>query len=199
MANDYFDLMEQSRKYKVIGGILSPVSNGYGKASLITAEDRLEMCQLGSEGHPFITVEPWETLKSDWTPTLQVLKHFDEEIRKEIDPNVKVMLLCGSDLIEGFREPKIWNPTQLKELMETFGIVVIERTTGQYTKSVDQEIFESDPLFQFRKNIFIIPQMVPTDISSSKLGLLIKRGHSIKYLTPDAVIEYIHMNNLYTL
>ena len=198
MANDYFNLMENSHKYKLIGGIISPVSNGYGKASLIPAEERLEMCRLASGGHPFITVEPWEALKSEWTPTLQVLKHFNQEICKEI-PNVKVMLLCGSDFVEAFREPTIWNPVSLKELIETFGLVVIERNTSKYAKSLEQEIFGSDLLFQVRRNIFIVPQMIPTEISSSKLRLLIKRGHSIKYLTSDSVIEYILKNNLYTL
>lgn len=197
IANDYFSLMEPSQKYKVIGGILSPVSNGYGKASLIPAEDRLEMCRLASEGHSFITVEPWEALKSDWTPTFQVLKHFDNEIRREV-PNVKVMLLCGSDLIEKFRVPSIWNPALLKELIENFGIVVIERTSGApLVKAVEKEIFETDLLFQVRRNIFLIPQLVPSEISSSKLRLLIQRGHSIKYLTPDSVIGYINKNNFY--
>ena len=196
MANDYFNSLEQSQKYKVIGGILSPVSNGYGKSSLISPEDRLEMCKLASEGHPFITVEPWETLKPDWTPTLEVLKHFHEEIRTEV-PNVKIMLLCGSDLIEKFHDPTIWNPDRLYELIEMFGLVVIERKTSQQIKSLEKYIFESDLLFQVRRNIFIIPQMVPTEISSSKLRLLIKREQSIKYLTCDKVIEYIQKNNLY--
>lgn len=196
MTNDYFNLMEPSNHFKVIGGILSPVSDGYGKASLIPAADRLEICQLATEGHPFITVEPWEALKPEWTPTLQVLKHYDEEIRKQV-PNVKVMLLCGSDLIESFRESNVWNPIALKELIESFGLVVIERTNALLAKGVEKEIFENDLLFRVRRNIFIIPQSVPTEISSSKLRLLIKRGLSIKYLTPDSVIEYINTNNFY--
>lgn len=193
MANDYFD---SSSNFKVIGGILSPVSNGYGKPSLISPKHRLAMCKLASEAHPFITVEPWETLKSDWTPTLDVLKHFDEEIRKEI-PNVKIFLLCGSDLIGGFHDPKIWDPVKLKELIETFGLVIIERKDTLKLKAIEQEIFESDLLFSLRRNIFVIPQMVSNEISSSKLRLLIKRGQSIKYLTSDEVVEYIRDNNLY--
>ncbi len=76
MANDYFN-QNPIYNYKVVGGILSPVSDAYGKPSLVPALDRVEMCRLACEGHPFMSVEPWEAMKTEWTPTLEALKHFD--------------------------------------------------------------------------------------------------------------------------
>ena len=191
MAMDHFNTHNDSI-YSVVGGILSPVSNAYGKASLISAEDRIEMCKLACEDHPFITVESWEALKSEWTPTLDVLKHFKEELEK-LYPSIKVMLIAGSDLVEGFKHEHIWKPENLQELIKDYGLVVIERSSINLTA----EIFYSDLLYPLRDNIHIIPQTVQSELSSSKLRLLIKRKLSIKYLTVDSVIEYIKTKNLY--
>lgn len=191
MAKDHFDKDPRSN-YSVLGGIISPVSDAYGKSGLISAKDRIEMCQLACEDHSFISTDPWEALKPDWTPTLDVLKYFNTEIIESF-PNVKVMLIAGSDLLEGFRHENIWNPESLKELIETFGLAVIERSNF----NISNEIFNSNLLYPLRENIHIIPQMVQSELSSSKLRLLIKRGHSIKYLTSDKVIQYIKENNLY--
>ena len=36
-----------------------------------------------------------------------------------------------------------------------------------------------------------------SDISSSSLRNLVKNGMSIKYMTPDSVVDYINENGLY--
>lgn len=200
MANDYFNCTNvEGLNYKVVGGIMSPVSDAYGKASLISAAHRVEMCRLACEGHPFINVEPWEAFKSEWTPTLDVLKYFDAEIKKDPEcSKVKLMLLLGSDLVDSFKHAHIWDPENLKDLIVNFGLAIIERRSyEQKSSALESEIFESNLLYPLRRHIYIIPQMVPNDVSSSKLRLLIRRGHSIKYLTCDSVIGYIQANNLY--
>ena len=191
MANDHFN-NQKSSNFSLVGGILSPVSDAYGKSSLIAAKDRIEMCRLACEGHPLITVETWEALKPQWTPTLEVLNHFKEEIQSYF-PKVRLMLLAGSDLVEGFKHEHIWNPQSLKDLIKDFGIVAIERSTI----NLSSEIFNSNLLYSLRENIEIIYQPVQSELSSSKLRLLIRRGFSIKYLTSDNVINYIKENNLY--
>ena len=178
MAHDFFN-NNPSYNFKVVGGIISPVSDGYGKSSLISASHRLEMCRLACENHPFIGVESWEALNSEWTPTLTAVKYYDEEIKRDSDcSKVKLMLLIGSDLVDGFRD------------------ALIERNPHNEIP-IPSEIFESDLLYSLRDNIFFVPQMVTSELSSSKLRLLIRRGHSIKYLTSDKVIDYIKNNGLY--
>lgn len=193
MANDHFNNNLKTSNFNVVGGIISPVSDAYGKSSLIPAEHRVEMCRLACEGHPLITVEPWEALKPQWTPTLEVLNHFKEEI-DQVFPSVRLMLIAGSDLVEGFKNEHVWNPQSLQSLIKNFGLVVIERSASV---NLQLEIFNSNLLFSLHENIEIIPQAVQTELSSSKLRLLIRRGYSIKYLTDDKVIKYIKENNLY--
>lgn len=82
-----------------INGLLSPVSDAYGKLFLANSSDRLEMCQLSvADDLPWIRVSEWEARQSVHTLTLQVLKHVYYEERN--DPNQKVMLLVGSDMFK---------------------------------------------------------------------------------------------------
>ncbi|TKA67509.1 hypothetical protein B0A49_04337 [Cryomyces minteri] len=46
-------------------------------------------------------------------------------------------------------------------------------------------------------NIHIVPQLIQNDVSSTKIRLFAKRRMSVRYLIPDAVVEYIEEHNLY--
>lgn len=197
MANDYFSNNKMTPKYKVVGGIISPVSDGYGKRSLVSFHHRLEMCRLASEHHPFITVEDWEATNPLWIPTLKVLLHYQKELLADSEcksRGIKFMLLVGSDLMEGFENSTIWEPESVQEIIKSFGLVVIERNPSI---PLQHQIFTSNLLYPVKENIFLVTQFVSSEISSSKLRLLLERGHSIKYLTDDKVINYILQNNLY--
>ena len=52
-------------------------------------------------------------------------------------------------------------------------------------------------LFANQEHIQVVKQYVVNDISSTKVRLFVKRGLSLKYLTPDPVIDYIQKHNLY--
>ena len=54
-----------------------------------------------------------------------------------------------------------------------------------------------DALAKWRHNIYVVPQMIQNDVSSTKVRLLLRRGMSVRYLTPDSVMEYIDGNELY--
>jgi nicotinamide mononucleotide adenylyltransferase len=183
------------KKFQVVGGIISPVSDGYGKESLVSAEHRVEMCKLACEDNPLLTVDGWEAMNPSWTSTLQVLKHFKSEFDSENLGQIRLCLLAGSDLLDGIDNPTIWNPNEVSELLDSFGIAVIERNPAV---PLINKLFTSNVLYPHITNIFIISQFVPNDVSSSKIRLLLKRGHSIRYLTSDRVIEYIYKNNLYS-
>ena len=61
----------------------------------------------------FSSVDDWEAKQSNWSQTLDVLKHTEEKIRaqhassdtKDV-PHIK--LLCGGDLLESFAVPGLW-------------------------------------------------------------------------------------------
>jgi nicotinamide mononucleotide adenylyltransferase len=55
----------------------------------------------------------------------------------------------------------------------------------------------TDSLARWRNSIYPIPQLVQNDVSSTKVRLFFRRGLSVRYLIPAAVIDYIKQNYLY--
>jgi len=41
--------------------------------------------------------------------------------------SLKVMLLCGSDLLESFSTPGVWIPDQVRTICNDFGVICIRR------------------------------------------------------------------------
>lgn len=59
---------------------------------------------------------------------------------------------------------------------------------------MDQAI---ENLARWRHNIYLVPQLIQNDVSSTKVRLFLRRGLSVRYLLPAAVVDYIEENNLY--
>lgn len=55
----------------------------------------------------------------------------------------------------------------------------------------------TDALAAWRANIFLISQMIQNDVSSTKVRLFLRRGLSVRYLLPAAVVAYIEEHALY--
>ncbi|KAK9002377.1 hypothetical protein V6N11_025060 [Hibiscus sabdariffa] len=185
-----------SNGFFVIGAYMSPVNDAYKKKGLIAAEHRVEMCNLACKSSKFIMVDPWEAKQSSFQRSLTVLnlvKSFLTEgglVRKE---SLKVMLVCGSDLLQSFSIPGFWIPDQVRAICKDYGIVCIRRE-GQ---DLEKIISGDEILNETRDNIKTVDELVPNQISSTRLRECISRGLSIKYLTVDEVIEYIRKQNLY--
>ena len=52
-------------------------------------------------------------------------------------------------------------------------------------------------LQSWKDNIWVIQQLVQNDISSTKIRLFLRRDMSIRYLVPEAVVQYIESHGLY--
>ncbi|KAL9164373.1 hypothetical protein ABFS82_06G100700 [Erythranthe guttata] len=185
-----------SRGFCVVGGYMSPVNDSYKKKDLIRAENRLAMCQLACRSSDFIMVDPWEASQSSYQRTLTVLSRVKTSLcatENVSDELLKVMLVCGSDLLESFSTPGVWIPEQVKTICRDFGLVCIRRS-GQ---DVENIISEDDILNEYKNNITIVDEVAPNGISSTGLRDCVSRGLSVKYLTEDGVIDYIKQNQLY--
>lgn len=182
--------------YCVIGGYLSPVNDAYKKKGLISAEHRIQLCHLAGKSSDLIMVDPWEASQSTYQRTLTVLSRVHNSVCETglvSQESLKVMLLCGSDLLHSFSIPGFWIPDQVKTICKDYGVVCIPRE-GQ---DVEKTIFKDDILNENKDNIKVVNELVPNQISSTRVRDCIARGLSIKYLTADEVIDYIREQQLY--
>ena len=179
-------------------GIISPVSDKYDKNSLIPAKHRLEMCRLSTAEERqnktgkekidrlSIVVNDWEAKRSTYSTTVEVLEYTKASYGKLLEEPVKVYFLAGGDLVNTFSNEKYWPPTDVDKIIMEFGCIAIERQGHQI------EICD-----KWKDQLEIVPQTIQNDISSTKLRELASQSKSLRYLTPDAVCEYISDNQLY--
>uniref|UniRef100_A0A8C4Q4S8 Nicotinamide/nicotinic acid mononucleotide adenylyltransferase 2 n=1 Tax=Eptatretus burgeri TaxID=7764 RepID=A0A8C4Q4S8_EPTBU len=268
------NFLHQTARYIVIGGIISPVHEGYRKQGLISSQHRLSMCQLAVQNSDWIRVDPWECYQETWQPTCNVLQHHRELMKRvmgcilsnvnspsspivaqphteaqvntiQLDQNHKVMpgkllsklgesvsrvccfhprsdvfpyidenanlgstvryeeielrimLLCGSDLLESFSIPGLWKDEDLRVILGEFGLVCVPRD-GTDTEQI---LRRSRLLSQYKKNILVAEDASfnPTaHISSTKSRLALQKGDGrvSEYLT-QPIIDYILQNQLY--
>ncbi|WOL09996.1 hypothetical protein Cni_G18750 [Canna indica] len=186
----------EAQGYVVIGGYMSPANDAYKKMDLLPAIHRVQLCELACRSSSFVMVDPWEAKQSSYQRTLTVLSRIQGSlchggsIKKE---SLKVLLLCGSDLLESFVIPGVWLVDQVSTICRDFGIVCIRREG----KDIENIIASNEILQQHKSNIFSVDEIVPNQISSTKVRECIRRGLSVKYLTPDEVIDYIKVHKLF--
>lgn len=88
---------------------------------------------------------------------------------------------------------------QLHHILGKYGCYIIERAESE----IDQSIFSTSsvhsrsPLALYRDNIYMVPQLVRNDVSSTKVRLFVRKGMSIEYLLPRCVSKYIRKHDLY--
>ncbi|TQE11988.1 hypothetical protein C1H46_002382 [Malus baccata] len=185
-----------SEGFCVIGAYISPVNDAYNKKGLISAEHRVQMCHLACKSSEFIMVDPWEARQSSFQRTLTVLsrvKGFLSEAGMIPSESLKCMLVCGSDLLQSFVIPGFWIPEQVRSICGDYGVVSIRRD-GQ---DVGKIISNDEILKENKGNIKVVDELVPNQISSTRVRDCVSRGLSIKYLTADEVIDYVRDHRLY--
>lgn len=184
-------LMHKLHKFDIIGGLLSPVHDGYGKTDLLPAEHRLNMCRLATYNSDWISASDWEVKQEKWTTTKAALESYAKMLKKYIDPFLQVRLLCGGDLLESMTTQS-WTASDVEEIISKYGIVCIDRLAAKAN-----EIVSKSPLLsKYKDNIDIVP-VITNNISSSLIRKTLRNGSSIKYLTPDKVVDYIYRFELF--
>ncbi|ODQ79233.1 hypothetical protein BABINDRAFT_162271 [Babjeviella inositovora NRRL Y-12698] len=197
------DAVREQTKFEVIGGYFSPVSDNYKKRGLASSTHRVRMCELACERtSSWLMVDAWESLQPTYQRTALVLDHFNEEINVKRGgiagkngerKAVKIMLLAGGDLIESFGEPDVWADADVHHILGRYGCLIVERT-GSDVRSF---LLSHDIMYEHRRNVLVIKQLIYNDISSTKIRLFLRRGMSVQYLLPNSVIRYIQEHGLY--
>uniref|UniRef100_A0A8D8HB15 Nicotinamide-nucleotide adenylyltransferase n=3 Tax=Culex pipiens TaxID=7175 RepID=A0A8D8HB15_CULPI len=212
IARDHFNQMGTA---EVVGGIVSPVHDSYGKKGLVSASHRCTMIKIGLQSSDWVRLSDWETQQEEWTRTRLTLQYHQNYINSVLkDSNsindqqipswlpeglnkmtghVQLKLLCGADLLESFATPGLWKDEDIEAIIGQHGLVVISRAGS----NPEQFIFNSDLLSRYRRNITIVTNWVTNDVSSTLVRRLLGRGLSVKYLLDDYVTEYIKKHLLY--
>lgn len=204
----------------MVGGILSPVHDAYGKKELVSAKHRCEMLRLALQNSGWIRLSDWECHQEGWTRTRLVLQYHQNQLNSLLNSNnespnkrqrrddlswipddvrfhsggpVQVKLLCGADLLESFATAGLWMDEDIDTIVGQHGLVVITREGNNPNKF----IYESDLLTKYQSNINIVTEWITNEVSSTKIRRALRRSESVKYLLQESVIDYIHKHGLY--
>ncbi|CAI2357660.1 unnamed protein product [Caenorhabditis sp. 36 PRJEB53466] len=188
----------EKKGMKVVESILSPVADGYGKKTLISADHRFAMCVAAAEDLDWLRADDWECQKPEWTAALDVLKHHSNDVKNRVGGKVRTFLLVGGDVVDRFPTRNadgtfIWNQEDVIDIIK-IGLIIQPRPGFTPMKTL-----ESMPeIAEFSNDIIVIENGITlNDISSTRLRAAIAEGRSVKYSTPDAVINYIKKHSLY--
>jgi nicotinate-nucleotide adenylyltransferase len=149
-----------------------------GDMSLAGAEDRLEMCRLAIDDESLFEVDDLELNRPGPSYTIDTARQLRSRGWSEIS------WLVGADMAISLPG---WH--QSDQLLAEVNFILMARPGSL----IDWNILPGQ-MQRFRSNVVATPQL---DISSTALRDRLSRGKSIRYLTPDAVVDYIQRKKLY--
>jgi nicotinate-nucleotide adenylyltransferase len=160
-----------------------------------SAEHRAAMVALAVEGEPRLTCDVRELQRPGESYTIDSLM----ELRSELGAETGLCMVLGCDAVLGISQWHRW-----QELLDWAHIVVIARPgwrlpdTGEVAQWLNENRVD-DPcrLRQLPSGCITIEELRPLAISSTEIRSLLAAGHSARYLLPQSVLDYIHINTLY--
>ncbi|KAM9299274.1 nicotinamide/nicotinic acid mononucleotide adenylyltransferase 1 [Gastrophryne carolinensis] len=225
LARDY---LHGTGSFKVVKGIISPVSDGYKKKGLVEGSHRLAMARLATHTSDWIQVDPWETERKEWTETVSVLRHHRQQLvdSKNSDSHEKKVGNRKSNKRKrenSNRDVPDYNCLETRatpqvkllcgaDMLESLGtpnlwkpedVEEIASSFGlvcvtRMGSDARKFIYESDVLWRHRHNIHVVEEWITNDISSTKVRRALRRGMSVRYLLADPVVDYINKHELYS-
>ena len=99
----------------------------------------------------------------------------------------------GGDFLSSFSVPGLWADSDV-ELIAKIGICVVARAGINHNQVVENHRI----LKEHAENIVIIDDVIQNELSSTAIRKQVVLGDSVKYLTPDSVLEYMISEKLYS-
>lgn len=180
--NSHFSLAQQIvNEYENIEKVIFvPVSSKYQKQGLLENVHRYNMLKLVCDKNDDFIVSDIELKQERQLYTIETL-----ELLQKQYPNNIICFTIGTD---NLKEISKWSSAE--KLVTNFKILVLERDEDNVN-----EIIEKDEFLLKHKDSFIkLKENIRSNISSTFVREKIKRGKSIRYLTPDEVYYYIKEN-----
>lgn len=162
----------------------------------VSAKQRAEMVELAISDHPNFILETCELNRTGPSYTIDTLKQLYASSGDDA-----LCLIMGTD---AFLKFDTWH--QWQEILNYCHIVLVQRpstgTEDGLNETLKQWLSEHytedvDALLEVKSGLIHMQAITPLSISSTMIRESIQEKTSIKYLTPNAVIEYIRKKNLY--
>ncbi len=145
-------------------------------------EDRLAMLRLAVDDNPFFTISLVEANRPGPSYTVDTIR----ELRKEFPPFTEIFFIEGMDSLAAL--PTWHHP---EELIQLCYLAVLKRPGFE----ADLDALEAVVPGVKSRVVFIpAPEL---EISSHELQSRCRAGHSLEYLVPKGVDEYIAEHHLY--
>lgn len=147
------------------------------------ARERLAMCRAAVSDNPYFDVSALEVLREGDTYTIDTLRI----LRKHYPENVKLFFIAGADAIASV---SMWKDASKMGALATF--IGVDRPGYELTDQQRQAIKESAKGITLS---FITIEALA--ISSSELRRRLETGLSIRYLTPQVVVDHVMEHRFY--
>ncbi len=168
---------------------------GHRGPPLTATAHRLAMARLAVDGEPGLAVDDREILRGGTTYTIDTL----EELRRELGADPPLCLCIGMDSLVTLDSWRRW-----RELADLAHVVVAARpgwrppATGVVAEWVAaRQTPTVEPLRARPAGAVHVTEMTLLPVAATELRAALAEGRSIRYLTPDAVVDYIHNHGLY--
>ena len=170
-------------------------------APLASAEQRLQMVQLAIHGQPGFAVDEREVHRTDKCYSVDTFN----ALRAELGAAQPLCLLLGSD---AFLQLHTWH--QWQQLFELTHIVVLQRpgrplgnAMAQADESLRQQYLARlaptpQLLHESAHGLIVVLDMLQLDISATDIRSRAAQHKNLRFLLPDAVVQYIQYNQIYT-
>ncbi|MBF0368048.1 MAG: nicotinate (nicotinamide) nucleotide adenylyltransferase [Magnetococcales bacterium] len=168
-----------------------------GEDVLLPVAHRVEMTRLTIAGQAQFELCTLEAEKSGTSYTSDTLTALNQR-----HPDALLVFLMG---VDNLAELHLWKGWQDLDRHALLCLLTRPGYGGLIEDSQGSRFYQPTPIKQARfdlpsearKGCHLLP-VTALDISSSDLRKRLQQGHSIRYLTPDSVIDHIHRHQLYT-
>lgn len=150
---------------------------------VMEAGNRMKLVELAIRDNPYFQLSDIEFRREGYSYTIDTIRQMSIEY-----PYEKLYFIIGTDTLF---ELETWK--QFKEIAKEIEFIMYGRGTHS-AKDVDEKLRHLGDEYEFRIYRSTGPEV---EISSTQIRDRIKRGLSIKYMVPDALMEEIEKESLF--